>query len=144
MTPEKIRISITERLKEKNLSISKLERMAKISNAVLRNFLSGKTKTLTLDSLHSISSALGCSIAELMHKNFEHEEELMWNYELFDSILKQCTEFIKHKKIKIPSKKVLELANEMYIYSLKKNHTEIDSVFAEWYLSKNVNQYDLK
>ena len=59
-----IRIRITNLIKEKNISVSKLSTLAGISRSTLSKFLSGKRKLIRLDMIEYICEGLDIKLKD--------------------------------------------------------------------------------
>ena len=73
-----IRIRITNLIKERNISVSKLSTLAGISRSTLSKFLSGKRKLIRLDMIEYI-----CEGLEIKLKDF-FDDKVFDNIEIKD------------------------------------------------------------
>jgi len=137
MDPEVLKIVIAKALKDKNLSVSEAEKRANLGNAVLRNFLLGPKKNLTLKTLKALSQVLGFSLEDLESNLYVISEAEGWNYKLFSEVSQFVHKFLEDHKVYTTNKDAFNAVKEIYYFSYKNQKNQIDQPFSEWYLNKN-------
>ena len=74
-----IALKIKELMKEKNISIYKLENLSGVYSSTLTLFLNRKTKTIRLENLLYICEGLGTNLSEFFaDKRFKNAEAKDW------------------------------------------------------------------
>ena len=74
-----VALKIKELMKEKNISIYKLENLSGVYSSTLTLFLNRKTKTIRLENLLYICEGLGTNLSEFFaDKRFKNAEAKDW------------------------------------------------------------------
>jgi transcriptional regulator with XRE-family HTH domain len=138
MNHDVLKKRISLKLKEQNQSVSNVEKLAGIGKGSLRNFLVGRTKSPTLETLYALSEILKSDLSELLedgsYKN--HEETLgRINIDLYISVVAYVKQFLLNHELNLKNKEFLEILKEIYYFSLSKEACVLDTEFAIWYLN---------
>jgi len=133
MPQEDMKNIIKVLLEEKHLSIGKAERLGGIGSGAVRNFLLGKTKNLSFDTINALASVLGCSPARLISQDHKAGTFLPWKCKIFLDALLKVDSFITENKKNMLTKDVIELANEIYQFSYN-NDDHVNEEFSQWFL----------
>ena len=64
--PDLLRARIQKRLREKQLTITKAERLSGMGCGSLRNFIAGHTKNPTLETLNALAATLGLTLDQFL------------------------------------------------------------------------------
>ena len=137
MDHEVLKERINKKLQMRNLSVSSAERSAGIGGGSLRNFLVGKTKSPTLETLSALSSILNCSLPELLGLETDDptvSEETPINLPLYSQTVEVIIFLLIEKKLSISTKEFFKAVKEIYLFSLQKKQGLLDREFADWYL----------
>lgn len=143
---------IRTKLSETGLSVHALEKKAGLRPSAVQNIIYGRSKNPSVETIQAIARAFDCSISELLEdqeaSNLSHEEivapekptinqHYLWNFDLYINTLKKMNDILKKKNINLPKEKTMEIAEEIYNYSLKGNKDNVDYHFAEWLIEKS-------
>lgn len=129
---------IRHKLKEKRLSAHALEKLAGLRSSAVHNILQGRSKNPTLQTLQAISSALDCSMQELVDnaENPAKQSDIEWDFALYEKAVQLTYRLFQEHNINLNKQKTLAYIDEIYNYSLSANIDDIDQRFAEWLLNK--------
>ena len=140
---------IQRKLDEKNLTVNALEKMAGLKRSAARNILDGYSKKPSAETLKSIADVLGCSVEDLMvpedakltsmpvQSNVASKITHPWNEKLYIDSIKAISKKLADKKLDLKFEQVIQLAGEVYKYSLAKKNEKIDQDFINWLVNKN-------
>ena len=79
MNLKTFRITLREKLKEKNLTLNSLASLSDLSEDTLRSIIYGKSQDIKLSTLIKIADVLHCSIDELINrKTYSKSEQLLF------------------------------------------------------------------
>jgi transcriptional regulator with XRE-family HTH domain len=73
--PDLLRIRIQKRLREKQLTITKAERLSGMGCGSLRNFIAGHTKNPTLETLNALATTLELTLDQFLDFSQETQTE---------------------------------------------------------------------
>lgn len=151
---------LNERLKQKmdesGLSVHALEKKAGLKRSAIQNILHGRSKKPSAEILFAISKVFGCSMRELLDKNSPSvryhgstprlpatpsvtpspHNELPIDIELYVKAAKTAEKVFKQYSTRYNETAALTYILEIYQYSSKNHHENIDSCFAEWLFKK--------
>ena len=143
MIHKRLREQILKDLKKNNESIRNIEKIAGIGRGSLGNFLAGRTKSPTLETLHAVSNALRYDLSEILGivsgKESEKNEDDI-NLELFASVVMHSKQFFLAKKLSIKNKDFFEALKTIYYFSISRSARTLDIDFANWYLESEINR----
>lgn len=135
-------------LKETGLSVAALEKKAGLKINVLRNIVKGQSKRPTAETLHKIANAMGCTVPDLLGVKVSGEfgsntvtdsTPNLESLDLFQEAIQAVLESIEETHGKITVRQALNLVEEVYLYSLKKEPPVIDKDFVKWLTEKTFN-----
>ncbi|EKE01129.1 MAG: Helix-turn-helix protein [uncultured bacterium] len=123
-------------VKQKGLSIRKLERDAGLHKNFISNLLYDKSKNPGIDSIIKIAAVLDVSIDELVGKGLGHK-----TYDLaitrkdifFDSVNYLLTAIQTKQNSTFKLENFFDAIYEIYTFSLKKD--SFDREFADWFIN---------
>lgn len=137
---------IAVRMKAKNFSILTLEREAGLKTHAVRNILRGKSKSPSVDIVHAVSEALGCTVKDLLqNEELFQEEELTeskneklnepYAYpKLYLETVQFVNETLQQEGHTITVQQALTCFEEIYFHSSQKDPTKVDKEFGEWWI----------
>lgn len=143
MLADKIRQTITERLKEKDKNIRNAERLSGLPRNTIRNILSGTSLNPTIETLNSIAKYLDCTIDELIGNQpimSKSHQKLEWNKILFFEILEYLLKNIEDNKYMVTFDQVFFLVEEVYKYSMLMKNKQFDKEFTDWIIAHNLTK----
>ena len=141
MNPTLLRERIKTKLKEARIKIAEAERLSGLGPSSLRNFLSGRIKSPTIETLSALCKTLKCDLADLLEEETETEgNRLPWNPELFIQVSKYLKNKLEEKKLVIFNEEAFTAVKEAYILSCKKEEPQFDKEFSDWYLENVLNK----
>jgi transcriptional regulator with XRE-family HTH domain len=141
-------INIKKRMQEMRLTPYAVEKQTGIKKSTIHNILLGRVKSPTIGTLLSIAGALKCRVSDLVdedniHSLIAHDGPgQALNWELYiDTLLKVGCHLEKHKVAInenniMDKRKVYELVEEVYRYSLRTSKQLADQAFTEWAADK--------
>lgn len=143
VTFDLLRKKIKNELESKNISVSKAEKISGIGSGTLRNFLLGKTNSLSIPTLFAILKTLDCSIDQLLSAHnaaagFTPEENHSF-LPLYYSCLKRLGQDLNERGISLEIDDYLIITREIYNFSSQKKLTSADPDFSRWYVGKFLN-----
>lgn len=132
-------------LKEKKISAHSLEKRIGLKLSAVQNILQGKSKKPSAELLFAIAKELDCSVESLLKDNLLSKEEKnlsteKWIQNLYVESLDLVHLLIKKKELQITKNALLELAEEVYLYSLKGDSGTANRQFADWLVSRHVEK----
>ncbi len=138
------------RMAAKKLTVNSLEKKAGLKRSAVRNILLGISKKPSAEIVQALAKALECTIEDLVGTSGSHGTSTLllknitpkatgknfWNEKLYsDSIKTSVYAFTKHNE-EITFEKIIQLATEVYKYSLAKKDDKADENFANWLVEK--------
>ena len=127
------------RLKAKNLSIAKLERLAGLKIHAVRNIIKRKIKKPNTENLLAIANVLECSIADLMagekiSKNLEHNKTALSenDFDIRQECQKAILSYIEDHKIHTSVDEFFKMSSKVYGYSAFEGTRKFDHKFMNW------------
>lgn len=147
-------------LADQDLSISELERRAGLKPSAVRNILSGQSKNPTAETLLALARTLGCSIEELLDVKSEIKESnsrpegrpdsdktspIIENLHFLQKVTNEVIAVVEknYNNRHITLKDMTDFFRETYKYSLKNTYPEVDLKFADWVISRRLEDKDL-
>ena len=67
--------AIKTKVKDKGLSVNKLEKMANLKPGSIYNIISGRSKNPSIYTVQSIAKVLDCSVSEFMETDYSTNNE---------------------------------------------------------------------
>ena len=160
--------NIRSRLKERNLSVSEIERRTGLRQSTLRNVLSGRSTNPSLELLIPLTRQLNCTVEDLLSNDPMPEEkemsqdnasspidldpckqknesvsDLEWSYALYTASLHFVNQFLEKNRLTPPFAKINFCIGEIYKYSYPLHSIHIDQRFAEWLVLKTFQTQEL-
>ena len=135
MQPQ-LKQNIVTIVKQKGLSIRKLERDANLHKNFISNFLRDKSKNPGIDSIIKIAAVLNVSIDELVGKKTEHKiyNLTITRKDIFLDVTNYLLVAIQTKQNDtLKLEKFFNAIYEIYAFSLKKG--AFDKEFADWFIN---------
>ena len=144
---------IIERMEAKNLSISKLERLAGLRIHSVRNILKGRIKKPSAQTLQAIAQALECSIIDLMSETsseigvFDCQISLKNKPILYlddPGLLLECCKVVmarimeSHTNLTVEDS--LQIIKKVYLYSSRGEPKKVDLKFVNWVISDLIEE----
>jgi transcriptional regulator with XRE-family HTH domain len=137
---------ISDKMKELNLSARDVEKKGELPRGSLWPLLKGESSNPTLKTLYSLSSALECSVSELLGIKPNPQQFKKTNTKFSPTLYEKCSIMalneiaITHNNFSkdITFEQFLFLIEELYRFSLKKNLPEQspDKEFLEFLIDK--------
>jgi transcriptional regulator with XRE-family HTH domain len=139
---------IIEKMKEKKLSISVLERKAGLSIHTIRNILKGKIKNPRAEILPAIAAVLECSLLELIDSSSSSSSHLQGNnimnkknncleHPIFMAACANAVaSLLEEKTLTLSFEDCFDMIRRLYFYSLPKEPRIPDVKFAKWLLEE--------
>ncbi|MCE3230296.1 MAG: helix-turn-helix protein [Alphaproteobacteria bacterium] len=145
-------LQIKEKMAEQRISAHALEKKASLKASAVQNILYGRSKNPSIYTLQAIARALNCQVHDLIGGDQENnslpydtlpepsseKHASPWDIELYSKCLECLTKILKSKKTTFSKEKVLDLVQEIYLYSQKGYQHEPDIRFTEWIVEKNL------
>ena len=131
--------NIVNIVKQKGMSIRKLEREAGLHKNFISNFLHDKSRNPGIDSIIKIASVLNVSIDELIGKELEHKihDLAITRKDIFFDIVNYLLAAIQTRKnTTFKLEKFFNAVHEIYVFSLKKD--SFDKEFADWFINSQL------
>ena len=141
---EKLRVQLKQYMDAQNLSAHALEKKAGLKSCVISNFVSGRSKNPTFETIAIIANTLGCSVADLLGEpkraysliNKDSGDDLSVDFALFEKVIAAVIERLLDSKMNISLGTTFSLIQEAYVYCLKKPNKDLDAHFIEWLVDK--------
>lgn len=131
-----LRQNILSIIKQKGMSISRLEKDAGLHKNFISNFLHDKARNPRVDSIAKIAVALGVSIDSLIGAGYDHKDYglAISRTDIFFEVLNYLSSALEGKKDgQLKFEKVFKAMHEIYTFSLKKD--SFDKEFADWFIN---------
>ncbi|MBA3814382.1 MAG: helix-turn-helix transcriptional regulator [Alphaproteobacteria bacterium] len=137
------------RMKAKNLSIMTVESKAGLKTHAVRNILRGKSKRPSAVNLQAIADVLDCSVKDLLgapealqedSQTLSLEEVLQEKYTSYDKaglmpkVVKTVESLAQKQNKDLTVEQFLTSVREIYLHSLQKDPSKVDTDFAEWFM----------
>ncbi len=141
-----IKDEIRDRLEDKRLSISTLEKEAGLKKSAVSNILLDRSKKPSYETIKAIAKVFDCSPEELVgidEKNYNilntrnaetsSNKQLAWNPDLYNNTVIAFNKFCE-KNSRLPKNlsAAVTIIDEIYNFHLKKKTNNIDDDFVEW------------
>ena len=141
MTKNKLASKLRSLMDKQNLSAAQLERLGNMKIGTVTNILLGRSKNPTLETIIALTTALNCSVYDLINEKPEARLREDLNKNLDDNnckinLLIDCLNLINiYTKVQtIKLDEIFFLLNKAYKYSLTKNNGIASEVFIQWLL----------
>lgn len=122
-------------LKQKDWSISQLERKAQLKEQSIQNIFRGTSKNPSVELVYGIAKALDTSIEELIT---DKESFLVSNYDTYAEICSLVIQEIKNvTKQPTSQKKIFSIIEEVFLYTINMKNDQVDPSFVKWIVMKN-------
>ena len=135
-------INIQRKMKEMHLTAYAIEKKAGIKKSTIHKILLKRVKNHSIGTVHSISKALECSVSELIDEHtvsslfVEDTTGYILNWRLYIETLTKVGILLEKTNVETDKRKIYELIEEVYQYSLRTKKKSMDTDFAEWALHK--------
>lgn len=139
---------IPAKLKDLNMSVAQVERLAGLKRGVLQKILGGYTKNPTVNTLKAVAEALNLKVEDLMtqdnisEKNASDDEIQDFSkniaidyYDLLEECFTYVLAYLRNNNKKIKSENLFQVILKLYDHSLLKNKKCFDSEYAKLLLS---------
>lgn len=138
MDPTILREKIKSKLKEQRITVAEAERMSGIGPSSLRNFLSGRINSPTLETLTALSTTLKWELSDLLETK-DNSFALSyttadWDPDVFLNTTKYVKSVVEEGKVTLKNEDALEAIKEIYYFSCTKKGKKVDKEFADWHL----------
>lgn len=140
--------AIIEKMRDKNISISVLERKAGLSIHSIRNILKGRIKNPRAEILTAVADVLECSLLDFMppssfstrfeQKNNKTNKEniLLENPRFMAACANVVASLLEEKTLTLSFEDCFDMIKTLYFYSLPKKPRIPDIKFAKWLLEE--------
>ncbi len=123
--PDLLRARIQTKLREKQLTIRKAERLSGMGCGSLRNFIAGHTKNPTLETLNALAATLELTLDQLLDFSLETKTESAcgrnWNPYVFLRALESVKVTLSDKPMTILSfEEAISMIQDLYDRDCKK------------------------
>ena len=135
--------NLKRKMRELGWKAKPLSREAGLNDYVVHNILRGSSKKPSADKVDALARVLGVSSAYLLYGDPDPElvpefakEKIPWDGILYSKAIHLAEAICKKKHIKFSSsveykKKIMQYAQKIYLYAIKKGDNFADEVFAE-------------
>jgi transcriptional regulator with XRE-family HTH domain len=117
--------NILSLIENENISVSALARKSGIKIPTLQNIIYGRVENPTINVLKALSTALNCSLLDLVDEDHSIFFENNWNPELFYDCLEVVGKKLKSKNKELTYENSITIIRELYKYSLKENKSKV-------------------
>ncbi len=143
---------IKSKMEALDISAHGLEKKAGLRPSAVQNILYGRSKNPSIFIVQAIAQALDCSVADLIGEqesinldynpkaslNQLNKDDAAWDCALYLDSLETVARLLKRKKhYHLKSMTILDYADEVYTYSLKRGIHSVDVYFTEWLIEKS-------
>lgn len=129
---------LKHKIRERQLSISNLEKLAGLKPSAVQNILQGKSRNPTTLTLQAICQALDCPIEELVGSKSSHmQNKNPWHGTVYLEAVKIVNDIFKDKNLDITKEKALAYIEEIYNYAITDNNHCVERRFAEWLVARD-------
>ncbi len=138
-------------MEERGISRQELAKRAGINIHAVHNILQGKVKEPPATKLEAIARVLGVDVPRLLYGKSESkaltsqpQADAQWDGVLYADAIMAVREICKKKNISlgkneaVARKKMMQMADKIYRYCLKKNLNTIDNTFAEFVVEEEI------
>ena len=124
-TPDLLRSRIQTRLREKQLTITKAERLSGMGCGSLRNFIAGHTKNPTLETLNALAATLELTLDQFLDFPQEPKTEYVcgriWSPSVFLKALESVKVTLAEKPMTISNfEEAISLIQGLYAHDYEK------------------------
>lgn len=145
MTKSSLLNSLQQKIQEKDLNYSELERQAGLKRSTISRLLNENANP-TLETLTAIAKALECEISELFGEQLKEKQteshfeqickSLPWNNELFAVVTNSTCNYLKKVNKNPTFEQTINTIVEIYNYCIMKKDGKFDSSFHDWYMQR--------
>ena len=91
-----VRQKIKSHIDENSMTVRDLERKAGLKPSAVKNIINGSSKNPTIQIVHSIAKALGCTIDDLVENkaSSKSSSESDWNCNLYIQVLTKSSKYL--------------------------------------------------
>ncbi|WP_039456241.1 helix-turn-helix domain-containing protein [Candidatus Jidaibacter acanthamoebae] len=152
---ENLKEQIKQRMSERNLTASSVEKKSGLKISAVRNILNNKSTNPGMETLVAIAKTLECSVDALLgnqsassvyastkNQITRSSEKHIWNFKLYNGTLQAVEKIIAQKHLTLTLEQMLHLIQEVYIYSLNEENPKVDTRFANW-MVENIHTQEL-
>jgi transcriptional regulator with XRE-family HTH domain len=151
----KLRFILRKLISDAGLTDIQLSRALGMPNTTLGQLLNSSTVSPRVETLLPIARYFKISIEQLIGEkpltassDTTHENKLPaanrefkeWNSILYIKCVEAVSKCLKKQKLVAHAEQVIQIANEVYFYSLKRSLSEIDITFIEWFIEHYLKQ----
>ena len=125
-------------LKQKNLSINEFEKTAGLSKSSVSNIIHGRSKSPSIDLIHTIAKNLGCTIEYLIEPYTQEKETFPseTNYRLAADAANRLAEHLITQGMNVSTIDFYKSAQEIYQFTKDSGQAYIDERFIKWCIKK--------
>lgn len=152
---ENLKEQIKQRMSERNLTASSVEKKSGLKISAVRNILNNKSTNPGMETLVAIAKTLECSVDALLGNESSNPayrmsrdatikpiEKHIWNFKLYNDTLLTVEKIIAQKHLILTLEQMLHIIQEVYIYSLSADEQKVDTRFANW-MVENIHTQEL-
>lgn len=136
--------NLRHQIAEKKVSVHALEKRAGLKPSAIHNILQGKSKRPAAEVLIAVAQELGCSVEDLVRENAgastASSSAQKWSPDLYMNVFKTVQDIFNKKEIELKKSQVLEIVEEVYLYSVQGSLSVADKRFAEWLINRRISQ----
>lgn len=148
MTPISKNLEIL--MEERGISRQELAKRAGINIHAVHNILQGKVKEPPATKLEAIARVLGVDVPRLLYGKSESKSasqpqtDAQWDGVLYADAIMTVREICRKKNISlgkneaVARRKLMQMADKIYRYCLKKSLSTIDNTFAEFVVEEEI------
>ena len=138
-----IKDTIRKKAFEHGMTITDLERKSGCKSSVVRQFLNGYSRYLSIESLFNIANTLNCSIDELTGRTVPKDNKTKtitatWDGKLFIEVAKTIKTYLEEKNYNPSFDQVITCLQEAYSFAIENNNKIADERFIKWIVDKFV------
>ena len=140
MSVIELKYILQEKLKQKRMNVSELEKEASLATGSVRRIMVGNTQNPTIETMLALANVFGCTVDDLLgnkskknKENISISEDVPWNNELMNEIFLATYAYIKEKEISPSLRHVIHFMLETLGFCSEKKNNTFDKDFFEWY-----------
>ncbi len=139
---------IPAKIKDLNMSVAQVERLAGLKRGVLQKILGGYTKNPTVNTIKAVAEALNLKVEDLMTQDSSSERNTTEDeiqsfskniaidyYDLLEECFVYVLAYLRNNNIKAKSEPLFQIILKLYDHSLLKNKKCFDAEYAKLLLS---------
>jgi hypothetical protein len=145
MTDSVLQRNLARLLKEQDIQVHELERMAGLKKNNVYYILKGISKKPSAEIIQSIASTLGVSINDLLENPVAREEIYLTDKhtKLITDIIQKLEQQRIASGLKLKYSQLISLVGEVYNYALTSGVLEADEKFIRWTLQNYAIKHKL-